>query len=186
MEQDKYISLKELSKRLNIDRSHAGKYLKKLGVKTQRRRTPDSRNQLCLTVTEKQADKIIEARRNEGFLNSNKSVNTESGFFYVIQLVPELDPNRLKLGFAIDIHERLSQHRTAAPTSIIVKSWPCKRSGETTVMDCLVSVRCRLIMNEVFECDDVDALLKKGDKLFSILPNPDEKLDISEKSPLNG
>jgi hypothetical protein len=186
MNQNKYISLKELSERLNMDRSHARRYLKRLGVKTQKRRTPDSGNQLCLTVTEKQAAEIIEARQNEGFLNSDKSVITESGFFYVIQLVPELDPNRLKLGFAININERLSQHRTAAPTSVVVKSWPCKRSWETTVMDCLASVGCRLILNEVFECDDIEKLLKKGDELFSILPNPGEKPGISEKSPLNG
>jgi len=139
-----------------------------------------------LTVTEKQAAEIIEARQDEGFLHSDKSVITESGFFYVIQLVPELDLNRLKLGFAININERLSQHRTAAPTSVVVKSWPCKRSWETTVMDCLASVGCRLILNEVFECDDIEKLLKKGAELFSILPNPGEKPGISEKSPLNG
>ena len=111
MSQNKYISLKELADRLNMDRSHARRYLKRLGVKTQKRRTPHSGNQLCLTVTERQAEQIIEARKNEGFLNSNKSVVTEAGFFYVIQLVPELDPHRIKLGFAIDINERLSQHR---------------------------------------------------------------------------
>ena len=53
-------------------------------------------------------------------------------------------------------------------------------------MDCLASESCRLILNEVFECDDIDRLIQKGNELFSILPNPDVRLNISEKSPLNG
>jgi hypothetical protein len=33
-----------------------------------------------------------------------------------IMLVPELDPRRIKLGYADELSYRLSQHRTAAPT----------------------------------------------------------------------
>ena len=179
-----YISLKQLSERLGMDRSHARRYLKRLGIKTQKRRTADSGSQLCLTVTEEQAENILAQRRNEGFLGSGKAVAAEAGVFYVIQLVPELDPSRVKLGFAIDMNDRLAQHRTAAPTASIMKTWPCKRSWEQTVMDALVADGCRHMLNEVYECDDLDGLIAKGDALFKLFPDPTRQIELSEKSPL--
>jgi hypothetical protein len=110
-------------------------------------------------------------------------VELENGCFYVIQLVPELDPRRIKLGFAIDLADRLSQHRTAAPTAKVLKSWPCKRAWELTAMDCLSLTHCRHILNEVFECDDLDELLKKGEDFFALLPDPGKKKELSEHSP---
>ncbi len=179
-----YVSLRFLAECLGMDRSHARRYLMKLGIKTQKRRTPDSGNQLCLTVTEKQATDILEQRKSEGFLGSGKAVTTESGVFYVIQLVPELDPYRIKLGFAIAIKDRLAQHRTAAPTASVLKTWPCKRSWEQTVIEALVAKDCRHILNEVYECDDLDALIQIGDALFDLLPDPMERVMLSENSPL--
>jgi hypothetical protein len=99
--------------------------------------------------------------------------------------VPELDPRRLKLGFADDLPSRLAQHQTAAPTAAVVKCWPCNRAGEATVMDCLTGLGCRLILNEVFECDDVDALITRGDTLFALLPDPEAKAPLADASPRN-
>ena len=181
---EEYVSLKQLAKRLGMDRSHARRYLKKLNIKTQKRRTADSGNQLCLTVTEKQADQILAERRNEGFLGSGKAVASESGVFYVIKLVPELDAARIKLGFAVDMRNRLAQHRTAAPTASVLKTWPCKRSWEQTVMDALVADGCRHMLNEVYECDNLDTLIQKGDELFKLLPDPTKQVELSERSPL--
>ena len=89
----------------------------------------------------------------------------------------------VKLGFAIDLNDRLVQHRTAAPTARVLKSWPCKRSWEVTVMDCLSSVTCRHILNEVFECDNLDDLIGRGDELFRLLPDPKKRAELSEHSP---
>jgi hypothetical protein len=103
--------------------------------------------------------------------------------FYVIELVPELDPTRIKLGFALNLNERLAQHKTAAPTARVLKFWPCRRAWELTVMDSLSAANCRLILNEVFECDDLPALLRRGDEIFALLPEPVRKRDLSEHSP---
>lgn len=172
-----------MAERLGMDRSHARRYVLKLGYKPQKRRTADSGSQLTLTVTSEEAEAILRNRREQGFTAEGKPVESESGVFYVIQLVPELDPKRIKLGFAMDLNDRLSQHRTAAPTATVLKSWPCKRSWETTVMDCLASVTCRHILNEVFECDRLDELIARGDELFCILPAPNGKHELSEHSP---
>jgi hypothetical protein len=183
MEKEEHISIKHLAESLGMDRSHARRYVLKLGFKPAKRRTKDSGNQLTLTVTSEEADAILKHRREQGFAGQSKAVETEAGVFYVIQLVPELDPRRIKLGFAVDLNDRLTQHRTAAPTAKVLKSWPCKRAWEVTVMDYLSSMGCRHILNEVFECDDLDSLLKGGEELFRILPEPRCKPELSEHSP---
>lgn len=55
MEDECYVSIKELARRLGMDKSHARRYVLKLGFKPPKRRTPDSANQLTLTVTAAEA-----------------------------------------------------------------------------------------------------------------------------------
>ena len=80
---------------------------------------------------------------------------------------------------------RLLQHRTAAPTAVVVKSWPAKRTWEVPAMDCLTATDCRLILNEVFECDDIDAMLARGDSWFGLMPDPEARLPLADASPQN-
>jgi len=183
MDQEAYISIKHLAEKLGMDRSHARRYVLKLGFKPLKRRTADSGSQLTLTVTTEEAEAILKHRRDHGFTAQGKAVESEAGTFYVIQLIPEFDPKRIKLGFAIDLNDRLAQHRTAAPTAKVLQSWPCKRSWEVTVTDCLSSVACRHILNEVFECNNLDDLVRRGDELFRILPDPKRRAELSEHSP---
>jgi len=184
MPKQQYISIRQLGEKLGLDPSNARKYVLKLGYKPVMRRTPESRGQKALTVTLKEADAIVKRRLEEGFLRSGKPVETEFGFFYVIQLVPELDPRRIKLGFAVNVSERLSEHRTASPTAKIKAKWPCRRSWERTVIDCLVASSCKLISHEVYECSDLEGLIKKGNTFFEVLPSPDFKPALAKTSPL--
>lgn len=181
---EEFVSLKQLATELGLDRSNTRKYVLKSGIRPHKRRTPDSGSQLTLALTLEEADRIRAKRREEGFLGASKAVAKEVGYFYVIRLVPELDPRRVKLGFADDVAIRLAQHRTAAPTAVLVKYWPCKRSWEGTAIDCLAA-GCRLILNEVYECEDVDRLLVRGDQFFGLLHAPEEKMQLSEHSPHN-
>lgn len=182
---DEFITLKDLAAEFGIHHSNVRPYLRKCGIKTQRRRTPNSRNQLTDTLSREEADFVRAKRREEGYLGSLKPVEGDVGLFYVIQLVPELDATRIKLGFANDISTRMIQHRTSAPTARVLKTWPCKRSWESTVMDALVACDCQLIANEVFECSDIQALLARGDALFGLLPEPSLRPSLSELSPFN-
>jgi hypothetical protein len=52
-------------------------------------------------------------------------------------------------------------------------------------MDCLSKFQCRLILNEVLECDDVNGLVELADQLFSLLPDPALKTPLAEASPYN-
>ena len=183
MEAEDFVSLKELAETLGLDRSNTRKYVLKLGIKPHKRRTPNSKNQLSLAVTTEEAQRVIRERETQGFTSSARIVESDTGVFYVIQLVPELDPKRIKLGFALDLKERLAQHKTSAPTATVLKAWPCRRAWELTAMDSISSANCRLILNEVFECDDLEALLQRGDQFFAVLPEPGKKRDLSDHSP---
>jgi hypothetical protein len=180
-----YVSLKQLAAELGMDRSHARRYVLNLGVTPTKRRTPESGGQLTLTVSAQEAEFLRRTREEQGFLKSERAVTSEKGYFYIIQLVPDLDPTRLKLGFADTVEARLAQHRTSAPTARLLKSWPCKRIWERTAIDALAAVGGRLILNEVFEFSDVDAVLKRGDEFFALLPDPARDIPLADKSPHN-
>lgn len=180
---EEYVLIKELAAEMGMDRSHARRYVLNLGVEPVKRRTPESRGQATLTVTADEADFIRRTRKEQGFLGSDQVFSTEAGLFYAIQLVPELDPNRVKLGFADSVETRLAQHRTSAPTAKLLKAWPCKRSWERTAMDALAAIGGRLILNEVFEFSDIDAVIKRADEFFALLPDPAKKVPVSDSSP---
>jgi len=180
---DDFVSLKQLAEEFNLDRSNMRKYVLKAGITPQRRRTADSASQLTLVLTGAEADLIRTRRQEQGYLEGSCPVATEVGFFYVIQLVPELDPRRLKFGFADDIQTRLAQHRTSAPTTKLVKMWPCRRSWERTLIDCLAGAGCKLILNEVYECDDVAKVVERADAILGLLPSPEERPQLSDSSP---
>jgi hypothetical protein len=182
---DDYVSIKDLATRLGMDRSHARRYVLKLGYSFHKRRTRDSGSQLTLCVTSAEADEIASQRADKGFTASTVVAISDVGVFYVIQLVPDLDPKRLKLGFAESLEQRLSQHRTAAPTARVLRAWPCKRSWELTAIDALTREGCRLILNEVFECEEPSGLVKRGDAFFSMLPVPGVRAPLASASPLN-
>ncbi len=93
-----FVSLKQLATELGMDRSHARRYVLRLGFTPHKRRTADSQNQLTLAVTNPEAEVIRNKRREAGFLEPAKPVVSEVGVFYAIRLVPELDRAGSSLG----------------------------------------------------------------------------------------
>jgi hypothetical protein len=98
-----HVSLKSIALELGMDRSHARRYVLNLGITPSKRRTADSGGQLTLTVSAAEAELIRSTRVEKGFGGAQSAVDNEAGFFYLIQLVPELDPRRIKLGFADNV-----------------------------------------------------------------------------------
>ena len=184
MQDDAYLSLKELARLLGMDRSHARRYVLKLGVTFHRRRTADSANQLTLAVTRDEAEGILAQRRDQGFLGSGPVLLADVGVFYVIQVVPELDPRRVKLGFAGDLADRLIQHRTAAPTASVLKAWPCRRSWETTAMDALTASGCRFILNEVSSARTSTTFFAAATRSTPFYPSRSRKCRSQKRRPI--
>ena len=106
--------------------------------------------------------------------NGNGRVDSStSGVFYLIQLEPERDPLRFKLGFATNIEERLRSHKTAAPFSVVIKTWPCRFMWEKTAIES-ISRGCERIHTEVFRGEPIEVILERCEQFFALMPSLDE------------
>lgn len=168
-----YISLRELSKTFNLDKSNVRKYVLNQGFSFIKIRTPEAKGQLTLALTLEDAENVVEMRKLQGFLTSNGDkipVNNGYGFFYIVQLIPELAENRIKLGFATNVENRLKAHKTTAPTAILVKSWPSDKEWERSAIVSVTRLDCKHIGGEVFECENLDELIERANIFFGIMP----------------
>ena len=185
-----FLSFFDLAKRLNVGydtvRRLVSRYGTELGIAVERRKTPTSKGALTQCVSPDDANKLIaffESKVDDPAGKDEEFSFQRFGYFYLIQLVPEALPNRIKIGFADNVEQRLNEHRTAAPTARLLKAWPCKRSWDSAAMDSITREGCRLVLNEVFE-GDVDGFLRRAESFFSVMPNPDSQRELSEHSPL--
>lgn len=89
------------------------------------------------------------------------------GYFYVIRLVPELSQRRVKLGWTVNVRNRLAGHRCACPTAVIVATWACPRYAEQRVIKAVTNKTCARLGFEVFDADDVDALCCRVDAFLN-------------------
>ena len=168
------ILLKTLADELGLDRSNMRRYVIKNGVEFLRVRTLDSRGQLTLALTPEDAETIRELRRTQGYTAKGRVgkpvLSDNGGWFYIIQLVPDLEAERVKLGYASDVGVRLTAHQTAAPTAALLKSWPCKRNWELAAIASITREDCKQLSGEVFIAGDLDFLVGRGDAFFAIMP----------------
>jgi len=99
---------------------------------------------------------------------------TGFGFFYLIQLLPEDLPTRVKIGYTDNLDVRQSDHRTSAPTLKLLRSWPCKRTWEESAKASITRDGCRRIGGEgpeVFD-GDVQGFIDRADAFFALMPHP--------------
>jgi len=179
------LSLAEIAKRLNLEGTAVRRLIARegdsLGIKTIRGKG------LKLFLSSDDAETLIasyEARRGPTQGTADEVPTFDRyGFFYIIQLVPEALPNRVKIGFADNVERRLTEHHTAAPTAKVLKAWPCKRSWDYSAMDSITRDGCKLVLNEVYE-GDINGFIERGDSFFAVMPSPDSEKELSEYSPL--
>lgn len=179
------VSISEVAKRLAVDISTARRLVRRyaadLGL------APTKGKQNVIYLTSEDAERLIafyetKASRPLGDSESERAFQ-RFGHFYVVQLVPEALPRRVKIGYTDNLDNRLAEHRCAAPTARLVKSWPCKRSWDYAAMDSITRVGCTLVLNEVYE-GDVQGFVERAEAFFSQMPNSEEERQLSEHSPL--
>lgn len=174
------ISLSELADELQCHKQTLFKLVKRLGIIPTKHRDPDRGNQLVSVITAEEALSVrreILSRGNsatEAGVDEEISV-AETGRFYLIQLEPEHDPGRIKLGFTTDTDERLRKHRCAAPFAKYVRTWPCKPLWERTAMDCITDGLERL-HTEVFRAPDLELVLHRASSFFALMPAVHEEI----------
>jgi hypothetical protein len=163
------ISVIDVSKNLGKQKAHIFKILKRLSIETVKEKSSNAKGQKIAYITSKNYDLI------KNYLINIKDYSEEiieqsdlGGVFYLIQLEPEHDPGRFKLGFATNIEERLRSHKTAAPFAKVLKTWP-SLLWEKTAIDC-VTQGCVRIHTEVFRAESIDEVTLRCESFFNLMP----------------
>jgi hypothetical protein len=185
-----HVSYKDLARRLGIDpttvRRLVERFSSELGISVQKGRGNTSNAKWTHYLSREDADRLVafyESRGGQRDESASEDALQTFGFFYVIQLVPEALPNRLKIGYTDSLEKRLAEHQTAAPTARVLASWPCKRSWDYAAMDSITREGCAWVLNEVFE-GDPEAFVRRGNEFFALMPKTDSDRKLSEHSPL--
>lgn len=171
---EELIAVRDIAVLLRKRKQHLFKVLKRLEIDTKKRRAVDGRNQLVAYITQEEYLRLrieLESRVNsevfEGFVEAG--VN-DVGVFYLIQLEPEYDPGRFKVGFTVDIAERLRHLRCSAPFANVLQTWPCRPVWERTAIES-VSVGYERLHTEVFRATSLEEVAVRCDRFFSVMPS---------------
>ena len=184
------VTYKEMAKRLGLDpttiRRLVERYGPELAISVQKGRANTSNAKWTHYLSREDADRLAafyETGHTRVDDPSAEEPLQRSGYFYVIQLVPEALPNRVKIGYTDNLAKRLAEHQTAAPTARLLQSWACKRSWDYAAMDSMTREGCSWVLNEVFE-GDPEGFVQRGDAFFGLMPKPDAERSLSAHSPL--
>jgi hypothetical protein len=170
------ISVREIAAQHGKRKQTVFKILKRLGIKATKQRCATGNNQMVAYITHDDyrlvRSELVTIRSDDDSKDTeqNRIENApEQGVFYLIQLEPQLDPGRFKVGFATSLPERIRHLRCSAPFATLVRSWPCKSLWEKTVIDS-VSAGCERLHTEVFRALSLDEVAAKCEKFFAVMP----------------
>src|SRR5438034_1386337 len=103
------IAIVDLADDLQVRKQRIFKMLRRLSITPNQRRDPARNNQHVATVTFDEAASIRasilatdEASNNRLLGSIGSTYSEDAGFFYLLQLEPDHDPGRFKLGFTTD------------------------------------------------------------------------------------
>lgn len=165
------ISVIDIAAKHRVRKQTVFKWIKRLGLETIKHASADNKGQAISYVSTDDYHQLVEYFVEPTELSATSPmIDTSDGVFYVIQLEPDFDPGRFKLGFASTMSERLRAHKTAAPFSVLVKAWPCKPLWEKTAIDCATS-DCEQIYTEVFRTDDINNVVDRCERFFELMPD---------------
>ncbi len=176
---EELISVIQAAKRLGTRKQTVFKVLRRLGIEVRKERHSAHGNQVIAYISEREFQRVQEdfaPRLTRSNLDTSEStaspelVPSEFGLFYLIQLEPDHDPSRFKVGFSSrSMPERLRELRVSAPFASVLATWPCKRLWEKTAIDC-VTAGCEQLHIEVFRSDSLDDIKSKCQKFFDLMP----------------
>ena len=170
------ISVIEAAKRLGKHRKSLPRILKRLGITPSSERRSEHGGQATAFITLDDFEMLSQyVSDGECCVASENGRDTSSpspdqGFFYVIQLEPELDPGRFKVGFAVNLPDRLRVFQCAAPFATLIATWPFHRSWEKTAIDS-VTPGSENLHTEVFRTFSLDSIIKRCSEFFSLMPD---------------
>jgi len=194
--EEERIAIVDVADDLQVRKQRIFKILPRLGIQPTQRREASRGNQNVATVSQAEAAAIrseIE-RSSESSSGSNARSGIlaalsadDVGFFYLIQLEPEHDSGRFKVGFTMDRDGRLQKHRCSSPFARYVAWWPSRRVWERAAIDC-VTTGCDQLHKEVFRAGSMEQVSARAQAFFTMMPSletevaDDEEVQPEEKS----
>lgn len=106
---------------------------------------------------------------------SRQEATAATGYFYLVQMIPDIDPKRIKAGYtARHPHSRVIEYcRTGNPTCKLLAAWECEsRGGEREARQALLDGKSGVnhVKGEVYDVHDISALLDRAVKYFGCEP----------------
>lgn len=175
---DDLIAVVDLASQYGKRKQTLFKIVKRLGIVPHKKSSATSRGAHLSYISAADAQRVINqlqsgrAASNGSGTSSTRtqqSLGTEDGVFYLLQLEPDHDPGRFKVGFAINLSERLRALRCAAPCLKVIRHWPCKQLWEKTAIDCVTN-GCQQLHTEVFRTQSIESVIGKCDHFFELMP----------------
>jgi len=173
---DELISVAEFAGQLGKRKQTLFKVIRRLRIEPQKLRNSDRRGQRLSYITVDESRLIAaELRVNSETHDTGATASAaasslgEQGVFYLLELEPEHDPGRFKVGFAVSMPERLRTLRCSAPFTTVVRTWPCKLLREKTAIDS-VTQGCDQLHTEVFRTESIEPVVQRCDQFFSLMP----------------
>ncbi|MEM9829832.1 MAG: hypothetical protein AAF944_04300 [Bacteroidota bacterium] len=175
MADENYISVIDASAKIGANKQTLFKWIKKLGLKTIKSKNSSHKGQAISYIDLDDFEKLLEYKQqNEhNYTQTQNLGKIDHGVFYLIQLEPQFDPGRFKLGFATNIAERLRSHKCSAPFAKIIETWPSHALWEKTAIDS-VTRGCEKLYTEVFRTDNIEKIKTRCNEFFSLMPNLDK------------
>jgi hypothetical protein len=188
MADDDRVIIVELADDLQVRKQRLFKVMARLGIRSVLRRESARLGRTVATVTQAEALRIREVLARPAQAPASSApvelgawpAGDEIGVFYLIQLEPEHDPGRFKLGFTAELEGRLRKHRTSAPFARAVKTWPCRRAWERAAIDS-ASDGCDPLHTEVFRTESIDTVGARANAFFAAMPSC-SKPGVGEKA----
>lgn len=171
---DELISVIEIAKIHRKYRQSVHRVLQRLGVETTKMKSTEARGQLATYISRDDYELIRDQFDKADSTSAEDAESGGPGVFYLIQLEPDHDPGRFKVGFATSVEDRLRKHRTAAPYSVVLNTWPCKLLWEKTAIDS-VTQDCERLHTEVFRTNDLNRVIERCNQFFSLMPELDSE-----------
>ena len=170
---DEVIAVRDIATQHGKRKQTVFKVLKRLGIETTKQRSTNARNQLVAYITREEYVRVrveLDAIGTRDEVEDNAEFGAdEVGVFYLIQLEPEFDPGRFKVGFALGMAERLRHLRCSAPFATVLRTWPCRPVWERTAIES-VSAGCERLHTEVFRAASLDEVAARCDRFFAVMP----------------
>jgi hypothetical protein len=172
------ISVIDVARQHGKPKATVFKVLKRLGIEPTKRRSSSNKNQMIACITQEEFRLVsVEMQAMPSRDDSETSEDGEAddfgsievGVFYLIQLEPQFDPGRFKVGFAASMSERLRHLRCSAPFATVVRTWPCRRLWEKTAIES-VAAGCERLHTEVFRAAALDEIINRCERFFAVMP----------------